>query len=419
MQINRQLLLNELISTQHNGMIKVITGLRRSGKSYLLFTLFYNYLLEQGVQADHIVCINLEDRRRIQLRNSDRLLAFIDSQLKDSGQYYVFIDEIQHVPDFEDVLNSYLSMMNVDVYVTGSNAKFLSKDILTIFRGRGHEIRVTPLSFKEFYSAKNGSISEGTALREYLVYGGLPKVVSYENTRDKEKYLNNLFKSTYLLDIVERHKIKDDADLAELTNIVASSVGSLTNSIKLQNTFKSVKNSNISYGTINHYLEMLENAFLIEKSVRYDIKGKRYINTPVKYYFSDCGLRNARIGFRQNEFTHLMENLIYNELCRRGYLVDVGNVEYNKEIDGKKVRLQLEVDFVCNRGRERIYVQSAYSLPDEEKINQELRPLRLINDTFPKVVVVGGFTPSTTTQDGIHIINIIDFLLNDEFNSFY
>ena len=413
MQITRQLLLNECISAQQNGMIKVVTGLRRAGKSYLLFNLFYNYLLDTGVPADHIVRVNLEDRRRKALRDPDRLLAYIDSQLKEDGHYFVFIDEIQHVPEFEDVLNSYLEMENVDVYVTGSNARFLSKDVLTTFRGRGYEIRVTPLRFREYFPVRKEYVSEETALREYLLYGGLPRVATLEKETETKKYLTDLFRTTYLVDIKERNNLQSDNDLSELIDVVASSIGSLTNPLKLQNTFKTVKQSSISYNTIANYLEMLQDAFLIDNSVRYDIKGRRYINTPSKYYFTDCGLRNARINFRQQEFTHLMENMIYCELCARGYSVDVGNVEYNTEIEGKQVRQQLEVDFVCNRGEERIYIQSAYALPDEEKTQQELRSLRLIHDNFRKIVVVGGLIPSTVTSDGIQIVNVIDFLLKE------
>lgn len=413
MQIIREQYLNELVSSQQNDMIKVITGLRRSGKSYLLFNLFYNYLIQNGVKDNHIIRINLEDRRRKALRDPDRLLAYIDAQLTDNGHYFVFVDEIQFVPEFEDVLNSYLAMPNVDVYVTGSNARFLSKDVLTGFRGRGYEIHLTPLSFKEYFSVRRGLVSEETALREYMLYGGLPRVAVTEDVQEKKKYLNGLFRNTYLKDIVERNNLKDTADLQELIDMTASSVGCLTNVVKLQNTFKSVKNSNISYNTIAGYLEMMEDAFLLEKSVRYDVKGKKYINTPYKYYFTDCGLRNARIGFRQNEFTHLMENMIYNELCRLGYSVDVGEVEIFAQEGEKRVRQSLEVDFVCNRGEERVYVQSAYALPDDDKMQQELRPLRLINDAFRKVVIAGGLTPTTVTSDGIRIINVIDFLMGE------
>lgn len=413
MQINRQTYLNALIASKGNDMIKVVTGLRRVGKSYLLFHIFYDYLKSQGVDDAHIIRIDLEPRRNKWLRDPDALLNYIDAKLQDDGQYYVLIDEIQHVPEFEDVLNSYLDMPNVDVYVTGSNAKFLSKDVLTIFRGRGDEIRVQPLSFAEYCQACEQQPNEAL-LRDYLTYGGLPRAALYETKEQKKKYLRDLFRNTYLVDIVERNHLNDDSDMKELIDVVASNIGCLTNSVKLQNTFKTTKKSSISYNTIDSYLDMLEDAFLIEHSTRYDIKGKKYINTPKKYYFMDLGLRNARLGFRQNEWTHLMENLIYIELVRRGYTVNVGNVEYNTTIDGKNVRLQLEVDFVCNRNGERLYVQSAYALSDEEKVAQELRPLRLIKDSFQKVVIVGGLIPTHKTEDGILMLNILDFLSGKE-----
>lgn len=413
MLISRQIYLDALIASKGNDMIKVVTGLRRVGKSYLLFHIFYDYLKSQGVDDAHIVRIDLEPRRNKWLRDPDALLNYIDAKLEDDGEYYVLIDEIQHVPEFEDVLNSYLDMPNVDVYVTGSNAKCLSKDVLTIFRGRGDEIRVQPLSFAEYCQACEQQPNEAL-LRDYLTYGGLPRAALYETEEQKKKYLRDLFRNTYLVDIVDRNHLNGDADMKELIDVVASNIGCLTNSVKLQNTFKTTKKSSISYNTIDSYLDMLEDAFLIEHSTRYDIKGKKYINTPKKYYFMDLGLRNARLGFRQIEWTHLIENLIYLELIRRGYTVDVGNVEYNTTIDGKNVRLQLEVDFVCNRNEERLYVQSAYALPDEEKVGQELRPLRLINDNFQKVVIVGGLIPTHKTEDGILMLNILDFLSGKE-----
>lgn len=410
MLISRQIYLDALIASMGNDMIKVVTGLRRVGKSYLLFHIFYDYLKTHGIDEKHIIRIDLEPRRNKWLRNPDTLLNHIDSQLQDDSQYYILIDEIQHVPEFEDVLNSYLDMPNVDVYVTGSNAKFLSKDVLTIFRGRGDEIRVLPLSFAEYCQVCEKQPSEAL-LREYLTFGGLPRAALYATEVQKKKYLRDLLTNTYIVDIVERNHLNDDSDMKELIDVVASNIGCLTNSVKLQNTFKSTKKSSISYNTIDGYLDMLEDAFLIEHATRYDIKGKKYINTPKKYYFMDLGLRNARLGFRQNEWTHLMENLVYLELIRRGYSVDVGNVEYNTTIDGRNVRLQLEVDFVCNLNEERMYVQSAYALPDEEKVEQELRPLRMIKDNFRKVVIVGGLIPTHTTEDGIQMLNIIDFLI--------
>lgn len=410
MVISRQIYLDALIASMGNDMIKVVTGLRRVGKSYLLFHIFYDYLKTHGIDEKHIIRIDLEPRRNKLLRNPDTLLNHIDSQLQDDSQYYILIDEIQHVPEFEDVLNSYLDMPNVDVYVTGSNAKFLSKDVLTIFRGRGDEIRILPLSFAEYCQVCEKQPSEAL-LREYLTFGGLPRAALYATEVQKKKYLRDLLTNTYIVDIVERNHLNDDSDMKELIDVVASNIGCLTNSVKLQNTFKSTKKSSISYNTIDGYLDMLEDACLIEHVTRYDIKGKKYINTPKKYYFMDLGLRNARLGFRQNEWTHLMENLVYLELIRRGYSVDVGNVEYNTTIDGRNVRLQLEVDFVCNLNEERMYVQSAYALPDEEKVEQELRPLRMIKDNFRKVVIVGGLIPTHTTEDGIQMLNIIDFLI--------
>lgn len=324
MEIKRNIHLNRIIARKGNGMIKVITGMRRCGKSYLLFTLFHNYLLEQGVDEQHIIKVDMEDRRNAALRNPDALLNYIDSRMTDSQQYYILLDEVQLVAEFEDVLNSYLKITNADVYVTGSNAKFLSKDVITEFRGRGDEIRITPLSFQEFMSAKEGNRED--LLNEYLTYGGLPQVVTMDEIERKVEYLKNLFTHTYIRDIKERYEIKKDDDLEELINLVASNIGSLTNPTKLENCFKSVKQSSLSKDTIKNYLDLMQDAFIIEKSIRFDIKGKKYIDTPSKYYFTDLGLRNARLNFRQTEFTHLLENAIYNELRIRGYSVDVGQI---------------------------------------------------------------------------------------------
>lgn len=324
MEIKRNIHLNRIIARKGNGMIKVITGMRRCGKSYLLFTLFHNYLLEQGVDEQHIIKVDMEDRRNAALRNPDALLNYIDSRMTDSQQYYILLDEVQLVAEFEDVLNSYLKITNADVYVTGSNAKFLSKDVITEFRGRGDEIRITPLSFQEFMSAKEGNRED--LLNEYLTYGGLPQVVTMDEIERKVEYLKNLFTHTYIRDIKERYEIKKDDDLEELINLVASNIGSLTNPTKLENCFKSVKQSSLSKDTIKNYLDLMQDAFIIEKSIRFDIKGKKYIDTPSKYYFTDLGLRNARLNFRQTEFTHLLENAIYNELRLRGYSVDVGQI---------------------------------------------------------------------------------------------
>lgn len=411
--VNRDIYLQKLIRSKHNGMIKVITGVRRCGKSYLLFNLFCEHLQSSGVDEDHIIKVDLEDRRNKSLCDPDKLLEYIDSRLTDDGQYYILLDEIQKVDEFEDVLNSYLKMQNVDVYVTGSNSKLLSKDIITEFRARGYEIKVRPLCFREFMSVYQGSSRE-QALLEYMTYGGLPQTLTMESAEEKEDYLKSLFASTYIRDIKERYKIVNDADLEELIDVMASSIGGLTNPLKLQNTFKTVKQSSITFDTIKRYLDIMQDAFLIEKSVRYDIKGRKYIDTPAKYYFEDLGLRNARLNFRQIEETHLMENLLYNELRLRGLSVDVGQVVYNyKDEDGKSQRKVLEVDFVCNRGGKRYYIQSALSLPAPEKVEQEQNSLLRIDDNFQKMIIVGGMTPTHINDNGIIIMNIYDFLLNE------
>ena len=411
--VNRDIYLQKLIRSKHNGMIKVITGVRRCGKSYLLFNLFYEHLKASGVDDEHIIKVDLEDRRNKTLCDPDKLLEYIDSRLTDDGQYYILLDEIQKVDEFEDVLNSYLKMQNVDVYVTGSNSKLLSKDIITEFRARGYEIKVRPLCFREYMSVYQGPSRE-QALLEYMTYGGLPQTLTMESAEEKEDYLKSLFTSTYIRDIKERYKIVNDADLEELIDVMASSIGGLTNPLKLQNTFKTVKQSSITFDTIKRYLDIMQDAFLIEKSVRYDIKGRKYIDTPAKYYFEDLGLRNARLNFRQIEETHLMENLLYNELRLRGLSVDVGQVVYNyKDEEGKSQRKVLEVDFVCNRGGKRYYIQSALSLPTPEKVEQEQNSLLRIDDNFQKMIIVGGMTPTHINDNGIIIMNIYDFLLNE------
>ena len=411
MEIKRDLLLKKLIDSKHNGMIKVVTGVRRSGKSYLLFNLFCQHLKEEGIAADHIIKVDLEDRRNKALRDPDALLNYIDSRMTDQQMYYILLDEVQHVVDFEDVLNSYLKLENADVYVTGSNSKFLSKDVITEFRGRGDEIRVAPLSFREFISVFQGSREK--ALEEYMLYGGLPKVVTFPTVEKKVEYLKQLFQKTYLTDIKERYKIKNDGDLEELIDIIASTIGGLTNPTKLENTFQTVKHSDISHTTIKSYLDILQDVFLVEKSVRYDIKGRKYIDTPSKYYFSDLGLRNARLNFRQYEETHLMENLIYNELRLRGMSVDVGVVvKHEKDANGVSVRKQYEVDFVCNQGSQRYYIQSALHLPSEEKREQEVRSLKGINDSFKKFVITDDLISRYQDDDGITYMNIYEFLLN-------
>lgn len=379
----------------------------------VLFTLFHNYLLEQGVDEQHIIKVDMEDRRNAALRNPDALLNYIDSRMTDSQQYYILLDEVQLVAEFEDVLNSYLKITNADVYVTGSNAKFLSKDVITEFRGRGDEIRITPLSFQEFMSAKEGNRED--LLNEYLTYGGLPQVVTMDEIERKVEYLKNLFTHTYIRDIKERYEIKKDDDLEELINLVASNIGSLTNPTKLENCFKSVKQSSLSKDTIKNYLDLMQDAFIIEKSIRFDIKGKKYIDTPSKYYFTDLGLRNARLNFRQTEFTHLLENAIYNELRLRGYSVDVGQIPiFTIREDGKRQRSTLEVDFVCNLGYKRCYIQSAYALPTEEKMKQEFNSLLRIKDSFKKIVIVGTPTPTYQNEEGILTMNIYDFLMNPD-----
>lgn len=412
MVIKRDIHLKKLIDSKHNGMIKVVTGVRRCGKSYLLFNLFCHHLKEAGITDDHIIKVDLEDRRNKELRDPDALLRYIDSHMTDQQMYYILLDEVQHVNEFEDVLNSYLKIENADVYVTGSNSRFLSTDVITEFRGRGDEIKIAPLCFREFMSVYQGTREKG--LEEYMLYGGLPKVLDYPTMERKIDYLKSLFKKTYLTDIKERYKIKNDDDLEELIDIVASSIVGLTNPSKLENTFQTVKHSNITHTTIKSYLDMLQDVFLIERSVRYDIKGRKYIDTPAKYYFSDLGLRNARINFRQYEETHLMENLIYNELRLRGMSVDVGVVVKNeKDANGVSVRKQLEVDFVCNQGSQRYYIQSALRLPSEEKREQEVRSLKSINDSFRKFVITEDLISRYHDNEGITYMNIYEFLLDE------
>ena len=411
MEIKRDVYLRKLIDRQHNGLVKVITGIRRCGKSYLLFELFYKYLKEQGVDDSHIIKLALDDRKNKKYRNPDELCDYVHSQIVDDKPYYILLDEVQFVDEFEDVLNSFLHIKNADTYVTGSNAKFLSKDIITEFRGRGDEIHVSPLSFKEFYSVYDGSKED--AWKEYCLYGGLPKILEYKTDEDKVAYLKNIFEETYLTDIKERHKIRNDAELAELLDILSSSIGSLTNPKKLSDTFKSVKQVSIHPDTLNNYLEHLVDSYLISQAKRYDIKGKKYINTPSKYYFTDIGLRNARLNFRQNEETHIMENVIYNELKIMGFNLDVGVVEYSKAIEGKSVRVQAEVDFVCNKADKRYYIQSAFSIPDREKMLQEQNSLTRINDSFKKIIIVKDSIKTHYNEDGILILNLFDFLLEE------
>ena len=413
MNIERPIYLQRLIDRRHNGMIKIITGLRRSGKSYLLFTLFCQYLKEQGIDDSQIIKLDLENIYNERYRKPLPLLEYIGQRVTDTREYFILIDEIQLLDRFEEVLNTLLKNTQLDVYVTGSNARFLSKDVVTTFRGRGDELRIHPLSFSEYMSVKPDAPFLETHLNEYVLLGGLPQTVTMPTEQQKKSYLQQLFSNTYLIDIKERYSIRNDDDLEELIDVMASSIGSLTNPQKIANTFRSEKRSTITRDTVKTYLDYMQDAFLIERAVRYDIKGRKYIDTPAKYYFEDLGLRNVRLNFRQTEHTHLMENLIYNELRMRGYSVDVGQVTQNtKNENGISERKQLEVDFVCNRGQDRIYIQSAYALPSEEKTEQELRSLKQIKDSFQKVVIVGGMQPTFRNDDGILILNIFDFLLN-------
>lgn len=412
MEIKRDIYLDRIKNRRHNGMIKVITGMRRCGKSYLLFNLFADYLRGEGVADDHIIKIDLENRRNKDLRDPDALLNHIDALMKDKDMYYILLDEVQVVAEFEDVLNSYLKIPNADVYVTGSNAKFLATDIITEFRGRGDEIRIRPLCFSEYMTVGSDSGIE-QRLMDYMTYGGLPQVALMKDAVQKEDYLKGLFRHTYLRDIRERYQLKDDDDLEELINVLASNIGGLTNPARLENTFKSVKHRIIASDTIKTYIDLLVDAFMLEKSMRYDIKGRRHIDSPYKYYFEDLGLRNARLNFRQTEFTHLLENLIYNELRLRGFSVDVGQVvtTVTDSDTGKRRRSYLEVDFVCNRGYRRYYIQSALAMPTAEKMEQELQSLKKIGDEFKKFVIVGSMTPKYQTEDGITVMSIYDFLM--------
>ena len=412
MDIKRDKYLNDLINRMHNGMIKVVTGIRRCGKSYLLFTIFKKYLLQQGVSESHIIAIELDQRKNKKYRDPDTILDYIESLIEDDEQYYIMLDEVQMLQEFEEVLNSLLHIRNADIYVTGSNSKFLSKDVITEFRGRGDEIHIYPLTFKEFMEAYDGDMYHGWA--EYVVYGGLPLTVTMKTEEQKINYLTNLFKETYLKDIIERHHIEKTQELEDLVNILASAIGSLTNPPKIEATFKSAIQSTISLNTIRQYIEYLENAFIINKANRYNVKGRKYIGTPLKYYFEDVGLRNARLGFRQVEETHLMENIIYNELRSRGYSVDVGVVEKRgTDENGKEYKNQLEIDFVANLGSKRYYIQSAFSMPTEEKRIQEKASLVNINDSFKKIIVVKDVINVTRDEDGITTMSIYDFLLKE------
>ncbi len=409
--MNRNMYLDKLIRRKGNGMIKVITGIRRCGKTYLLFELFHQHLLASGVDKEHIIKIALDDRINKKYRDPDVLCEYVHNEIKDEQMYYILLDEVQMVEEFEDVLNSFLYIKNADVYVTGSNAKFLSKDIITEFRGRGDQVHLYPLSFAEFVTGKG--IEGHQAWYEFTMYGGLPKMLEIENNEDKSNYLRDIFKETYIKDILERNEVRNQTEMEELLDYLASAVGGLTNPKKLSDTFKTVKNVSVHPDTIKNYLDYFEDSFLISKASRYDVKGKKYISTPAKYYFTDCGLRNVRINFRQYEETHIMENVIYNELLIRGYHVDVGVVEvtYSDE-EKRRLQKQLEVDFVCNQGSRRIYIQSALALPTREKEEQEQMSLRNINDSFKKVIIVKD-GPTHYNEDGILILNLFDFLLKE------
>ena len=413
MKIKRDVYLNKLIRKKKNGLIKVVTGVRRCGKSYLLFRLFHDHLLNAGVSKDHIIEVALDDRINKALRDPDATLQYVKENIRDKKDYYIVLDEVQYLNEFEDVLNSLLHIRNVDIYVTGSNSKFLSSDVITQFRGRGDEIHVYPLSFLEYTSAWQGTLEE--AWDDYLVYGGLPLILSMEAQEDKAEYLRSLFQKVYISDIVERHSVRNKAELDELVDVLASAIGSYTNQNKLAKTFKSTKGKTISDKTIKNYIDYLIDSFLISKATRYDIKGRKYIGSPSKYYFEDVGLRNARLGFRQVEPTHLMENVIYNELRIRGYHVDVGVVEhYATNEDGKRGKKQLEVNFVATRGSEKYYLQSAFAMPTADKMNQERRSLLSIPDSFRKMIIVGDNIKVRRDENGIITVGLRNFLLDKD-----
>lgn len=413
MEIRRDIYLNKLISKKHNGLIKVVTGMRRCGKSYLLFNLFKEYLVNEGVNENHIIEIAFDSFENRKYRDPEVLFPYLMEKIADKEMYYVLLDEVQMLDDFESVLNSLGRKKNVDVYVTGSNAKFLSKDIITEFRGRGDEVHMYPLTYSEFMSVYDGDKQEGW--RDYVLFGGIPLVLGFETADQKSDFLKSLFEETYISDITGRNNIRNKAELEELLNILSSAIGSLTNPSKLSATFKSVKNKTISKDTIIKYIDYLKDSFLIDSAIRYDIKGKKYINTPSKYYFTDLGLRNARLNFRQVEETHAMENIIFNELKVRGYNVDVGVVVMN-EVDknGKKIRKQLEVDFVCNKGSKRFYIQSAYALHDKEKMEQEQRSLVNTGDGFKKIIITKDAVAPLYNDEGILVMSVYDFLLNPD-----
>ena len=412
MEIKRDRYLNTLISKEHNGLIKVITGMRRCGKSYLLFTLFKEHLLSEGVEEEHIIEIAFDAFENKKYRDPDVLYPYLKEQMKDDAMYYVLLDEVQLLGEFESILNSLIRMKNVDVYVTGSNARFLSKDVITEFRGRGDEVHMYPLSFAEFMSVYQGTKQDGW--NEYMLYGGIPLVLEFATPDQKSTFLKSLFEETYISDIVGRHNIRNKAELEELLNILSSAIGSLTNPEKLSATFRTVKKKKISNSTIKRYIDYLCDSFLIDGAIRYDVKGKKYIDTPVKYYFTDMGLRNARLNFRQLEETHSMENIIFNELKMRGFNVDVGViVQYDTNEKGNSIRKQLEIDFVCNQGSKRYYIQSAYAIPDQAKMEQEQRALMLTGDFFKRIIITKDAPAPYYNESGMLIMSVYDFLLNE------
>lgn len=412
MEIKRNRYLNTLISKKHNGLIKVITGMRRCGKSYLLFTLFKEHLLSDGIDEDHIIEIAFDAFENKKYRDPDVLYPYLKEQIKDDAMYYVLLDEVQLLGEFESILNSLIRMKNVDVYVTGSNARFLSKDVITEFRGRGDEVHMYPLSFAEFMSVYPGTKQDGW--NEYMLYGGIPLVLEFTTPDQKIAFLKFLFEETYISDIVGRHNIRNKAELEELLNILSSAIGSLTNPQKLSATFQTVKKKKISNSTIKRYIDYLCDSFLIDSAIRYDVKGKKYIDTPVKYYFTDMGLRNARLNFRQIEETHSMENIIFNELKMRGFNVDVGVImQYETNEKGSNIRKQLEIDFVCNQGSKRYYIQSAYAIPDQAKMEQEQRSLMLTGDFFKRMIITKDTPAPYYNESGVLIMSVYDFLLNE------
>ena len=412
MEIKRNRYLNTLISKKHNGLIKVITGMRRCGKSYLLFTLFKEHLLSDGIDEDHIIEIAFDAFENKKYRNPDVLYPYLKEQIKDDAMYYVLLDEVQLLGEFESILNSLIRMKNVDVYVTGSNARFLSKDVITEFRGRGDEVHMYPLSFAEFMSVYPGTKQDGW--NEYMLYGGIPLVLEFTTPDQKIAFLKSLFEETYISDIVGRHNIRNKAELEELLNILSSAIGSLTNPQKLSATFQTVKKKKISNSTIKRYIDYLCDSFLIDSAIRYDVKGRKYIDTPEKYYFTDMGLRDARMNFRQIEETHSMENIIFNELKMRGFNVDVGVImQYETNEKGSNIRKQLEIDFVCNQGSKRYYIQSAYAIPDQAKMEQEQRSLMLTGDFFKRMIITKDTPAPYYNESGVLIMNVYDFLLNE------